>query len=131
MILSTHILPEVSMTCERVIIINNGKIVAVDSPQNLTRQLSGGQKIDVELAGPMDLLPRVINTVPMVRMEGPPRRASIGIYRLELASEGQEEVRHLISRKLIEAGFEVYGLQSEGMTLEEVFLKLTTEEVTE
>jgi ABC-2 type transport system ATP-binding protein len=129
-ILSTHILPEVSMTCERVIIINNGKIVAVDSPTNLTKQLSGGQRIDVEVAGPLEMLPQVINTVPMVKMESPPERIN-GIHRLTLASEGQEEVRHLISRKLIEAGFEVYGLRSEGMTLEQVFLKLTTEEVTE
>jgi hypothetical protein len=66
----------------------------------------------------------------MVKMESPPESIN-GIHRLTLASEGHEEVRHLISRKLIEAGFEVYGLQSEGMTLEEVFLKLTTEEVTE
>jgi ABC-2 type transport system ATP-binding protein len=129
-ILSTHILPEVSMTCERVTIINNGKIVAVDTPQNLTQQLSGGQKIEVEIAGPLEILPQVINTVPMVKMEGPPKKAN-EIHRLTLSSEGQDEVRHLIARRLIEAGFEVYGLRSEGMTLEQVFLKLTTEEVTE
>ncbi|MGW8180083.1 MAG: ABC transporter ATP-binding protein [bacterium] len=129
-ILSTHILPEVSMTCERVIIINNGKIVAVDSPSNLTSQLSGGQIINVEVAGPMESLAQVINTIPMVRMENPPESTN-GIQRLTLVSEGQEEVRHLIARRLIEAGFEVFGLRSEGMTLEEVFLKLTTEEVTE
>jgi len=68
-ILSTHILPEVSMTCERVIIINNGKIVAVDSPSNLTRQLSGGQRIDLEVSGPMDRLPQVLNRMPIVRIE--------------------------------------------------------------
>jgi len=129
-ILSTHILPEVSMTCERVIIINNGKIVAVDSPENLTRQLSGGQKVEVEVAGPMERLPQVINTIPLVKMESLPEAVN-GTYRLTLSSEGQEEIRHLISRRLIEAGFEVYGLQMEEMTLEEVFLKLTTEEETE
>jgi ABC-2 type transport system ATP-binding protein len=118
------------MTCERVIIINNGKIVAVDSPENLTRQLSGGQKIEVEVAGPMERLPQVVNTIPLVKMESLPEAVN-GTYRLTLSSEGQEEIRHLISRRLIEAGFEVYGLQMEGMTLEEVFLKLTTEEETE
>jgi ABC-2 type transport system ATP-binding protein len=126
-ILSTHILPEVSMTCERVIIINNGKIVAVDTPENLTRQLSGGQRIELELSGPIERLPQVINTVPMVRMEGSPKTVN-GTHRLRLTTEGQDEVRHLISRKFIEAGFELYSLQSEGMTLEEVFLKLTTTE---
>ena len=49
------------MTCERVIIINNGKIVAVDSPENLTRQLSGGQRIEVKVSGPMEQLLQVIN----------------------------------------------------------------------
>ena len=48
-ILSTHILPEVSMTCDRVVIINKGKIAAVDTPQNLTTQLKGGQRIRVEV----------------------------------------------------------------------------------
>ena len=47
-ILSTHILPEVSMTCDRVVIINKGKIAAVDTPQNLTSQLKGGQRIHIE-----------------------------------------------------------------------------------
>ncbi|HTO56011.1 MAG TPA: ABC transporter ATP-binding protein, partial [Myxococcota bacterium] len=51
-ILSTHILPEVSMTCDRVVIINKGKIAAVDTPQNLTTQLKGAQKIHVEAQAP-------------------------------------------------------------------------------
>ena len=129
-ILSTHILPEVSMTCERVIIINSGKIVAVDTPENLTRQLSGGQKIEVDVSGPMERLAQVVNTVPMVRMDAPPEIVN-GAHRVVLISEGQEEIRHLLARRLIEAGFDIFRLQSEGMTLEEVFLKLTTEEETE
>ena len=51
-ILSTHILPEVSMTCDRVVIINKGKIAAVDTPQNLTAQLKGGQKIQINVRAP-------------------------------------------------------------------------------
>src|SRR6202040_1544635 len=51
-ILSTHILPEVSMTCDRVVIINKGKIAAVDTPQNLTTQLKGGQKIQIDVRAP-------------------------------------------------------------------------------
>ena len=51
-ILSTHILPEVSMTCDRVVIINKGKIAAVDTPQNLTTQLKGGQRIQLEVQAP-------------------------------------------------------------------------------
>ena len=51
-ILSTHILPEVSMTCDRVVIINKGKIAAVDTPQNLTSQIKSGQKIRLEVQAP-------------------------------------------------------------------------------
>jgi ABC-2 type transport system ATP-binding protein len=68
-ILSTHILPEVSMTCGRVIIINEGKIVAVDTHENLTRQLSGGQRIKLEVAGRVDQLSTLV-------MESRPLEAS-------------------------------------------------------
>src|ERR1700680_4909348 len=63
-ILSTHILPEVSMTCDRVVIINKGKIAAVDTPQNLTSQLKGGQKIRVEVQAPEKALRDALTQVP-------------------------------------------------------------------
>ena len=63
-ILSTHILPEVSMTCDRVVIINKGKIAAVDTPQNLTSQLKGGQKIRVEVQAPEKELRDALAQIP-------------------------------------------------------------------
>ena len=63
-ILSTHILPEVSMTCDRVVIINKGKIAAVDTPQNLTTQLKGGQKIRVEVQAPEKPLQELLMQIP-------------------------------------------------------------------
>ena len=72
-ILSTHILPEVSMTCDRVVIINKGKIVAVDTPQNLTSQLKGGQKIRVEAQAPEKPLQELLVHIPgagRVQLEG-------------------------------------------------------------
>src|SRR6202522_2871134 len=63
-ILSTHILPEVSMTCDRVVIINKGKIAAVDTPQNLTSQLKGGLKIQVEVQAPDKALQDLLVHVP-------------------------------------------------------------------
>jgi ABC-2 type transport system ATP-binding protein len=123
-ILSTHILPEVSMTCERVIIINNGRIVAVDTPQNLTNQLSGGQRIEVEVSGPLERLEGVLQRLPQVRFWRPPKMVN-GNHRLFFESEAPQEVRHLVARCLIESGFDVYQLREEKMTLEEVFLELT------
>ena len=75
-ILSTHILPEVSMTCDRVVIINKGKIAAVDTPQNLTTQLKGGQKIRVEVQAPEKELRDALAQIPgatRVQVEQIPR----------------------------------------------------------
>lgn len=126
-ILSTHILPEVSMTCERVIIINNGRIAAVDTPQNLTRQLRGGERIEIELAGVVEQLPDLLAGFPQIK------NISIlepeqGRHRLVIDVEGKEEIRNQIARKVVESGLELYQLKAQVMTLEEIFLELTTEE---
>lgn len=126
-ILCTHILPEVSMTCERVIIINNGRIVAVDTPQNLTNQLRGGERIELEVAGEVDRLPLLLATIPQVRnvsLGG----SQNGRHQVFVDTEGREDVRNLVARKVIESGMDLYQLKAQGMTLEEIFLKLTTEE---
>ena len=126
-ILSTHILPEVSMTCERIIIINHGKIVAVDSPQNLTAQLSGGPWIQLEVEGITEELPALLEAIPQVK--------SVVVGRLEgdhhsvsVETKGADDIRHLIARKVIDSGLELFELREQSMTLEEVFVKLTTEE---
>lgn len=126
-ILSTHILPEVSMTCERVIIINNGKIVAVDTPQNLTSQLRGGERIELEVAGAADRLPTLLRQIPQVTSVSVGETQN-GHTPVTVDTEGKDDIRHLIVRKLIESGFDLYQLKAQTMTLEEIFLKLTTEE---
>ncbi|MFB3904253.1 MAG: ATP-binding cassette domain-containing protein [Acidobacteriota bacterium] len=128
-ILSTHILPEVSMTCQRVVIINKGRIVAVDTPENLTTQLRGGERIELEVRGPVDMLPGALGTIPNIKnvLVGTPQSQD-GHHRISVDVEGKEDVRHLIARKVLDSGFELYGLKSQTMTLEEIFLQLTTEE---
>ncbi|UCF35866.1 MAG: ABC transporter ATP-binding protein [Acidobacteriota bacterium] len=129
-ILSTHILPEVSMTCERVIIINNGKIVAVDTPQNLTHQLAGGTRVEVEVSGPMEQLSNVLTRIEGVGHYGT-SAASGDRFSLSIEAEDHKEIRPAIARELVKNGFDVYSIRMEAITLEEVFLKLTTEEETE
>ncbi len=126
-ILSTHILPEVSMTCGRVIIINEGKIVAVDTPENLTRQLSGGQRIKLEVAGRVDQLSTLLGGVNGVQTVGSLEEAD-GRIRVWVESAAGTEIRHLLARTLVESGFELYQIHAEGRTLEEVFKELTTKE---
>jgi len=126
-ILSTHILPEVSMTCGRVVIINEGEIAAVDTPENLTRQLSGGQRIEIEVAGRADQLSTLLGQVSGVQTVGPLEEAD-GRIRAWVESAAGTEIRHLLARTLVESGFELYQIHAEGRTLEEVFKELTTKE---
>ncbi len=125
-ILSTHILPEASMTCERVVIINRGRIAAIDTPENLTYQLKGGDRIEVEVSGPVETFNDLLGNVPGIQritLEKSTENRS----KFSIESKG-EEIRHLVARKLVENGFNLYQIRSESMTLEEVFLTLTTEE---
>ena len=126
-ILSTHILSEVSMTCERVIIIDKGEIVAMDTPENLTRQAAGEQRLELEVVGPVENLTSLLREIPSVKnvITNPPEDE---YQRIFVEVEKGEEVRHLVARKVVDAGFELYGLKAHSMTLEEVFVNLTADE---
>src|SRR5439155_20597566 len=65
-ILSTHILPEVSVTCERVIIINRGKVAAIDTPENLQRRMKGSDSIEIEVRGPAEAIKAALQAMPQV-----------------------------------------------------------------
>ena len=127
LILSTHILPEVSMTCDRVIIISNGQIVAIDTPQNLISQMRGGERITLEVAGSVEGLPSLLHEIPQVQ-KVVISEATNGHHPITVEADGQTEIRHLVSQKVIQAGLELYQLKTEAVSLEDVFLKLTTEE---
>ena len=127
-ILSTHILPEVSMTCQRVVIISDGKIVAVDTPENLTRQQQGAAHIymeargsDVEVQQRLHQIEGVLSVVSRPLGEG-----EASSYRIE--TELKQDVRGRIARSIIEGGFELLEFRSLQLSLEEVFTQLTTQE---
>lgn len=127
LILSTHILPEVSMTCDRVIIIKGGEIVAIDTPQNLISQMQGGQRIELEVAGSVQGLPSLLQEIPQVQSVVI-AEAQNGHHPVTVEADGQAEIRHLVSQKVLQAGLELYQLKTEAVSLEDVFLELTTEE---
>lgn len=126
-ILSTHILPEVSVTCQRVIIINNGRIVAVDTPENLTRQLRGVERIELTLGGRLYGVTELLSQAPRVVgvTLGEARDGRLSVF---VEAQGGQDIRHILARNVVEAGLELYELKTQTMTLEEIFLKLTTEE---
>jgi ABC-2 type transport system ATP-binding protein len=127
-ILSTHILPEVSMTCDRVVIINKGKIAAVDTPANLTSQLKGGQKIRVQVQAPEGPLKQMLAQIPGAnRVQVEPARASGPVTATIETAQG-EDIRNVIAAKIVEKGWPLYELHGVSLSLEDIFLELTTDD---
>ncbi len=126
-ILSTHILPEVSQTCHRVVIINKGRIVAIDTPDNLTARLRGTEtmflQVDASGANPTDALNVVpgVTQVRVAEMRGP-------VAALEVESETGRDVRRELAAAVVSRGWGLLELRPMRMSLEEVFLHLTTED---
>ncbi len=124
-ILSTHILPEVSMTCSRVIIINEGRLVAQDTPENLTRQMQGSERIQLEVRGPTDEVRKRLQALPNVRSVSVVA-GSNGRFEVECAAG--RDVREEVARSIVQAGWGLLELRATAMSLEEVFIKLITHE---
>jgi ABC-2 type transport system ATP-binding protein len=125
-ILSTHILPEVAQTCQRVVIINKGKLVAVDTPENLTHQLKGAATLYVQVDGDPNAAD-ALRGVPGVRsVKVADRHASLIGYEIE--AEAQRDVRRDVARAIVDRGWGLLELRPMRMSLEEIFLQLTTEE---
>jgi len=127
-ILSTHILPEVSMTCDRVVIINHGKIVAVDTPENLTLQLKGGERIRIVAQAPEQQLRDVLQKIPGAqRVQIESMGSSDRMVATVEASQGQD-LRSQIAAKIVGQGWPLYELRGQNLSLEDIFLQLTTED---
>jgi ABC-2 type transport system ATP-binding protein len=126
-ILSTHILPEASMVCSRVLIIHQGQIVAGDTPENLTARLSQSARIQVQVEGPVDAVAAEIRRIPGIQaLEQKITGDGIGTFVVE--SGRDRDIRRDLSRALVEKGWGLLELRPLGMTLEDIFLKLVTEE---
>ncbi len=126
-ILSTHILPEVSQTCQRVVIINKGKVVAVDTPDNLTARLRGSETLYVQVDAAGADASAALRRIPGVTRvaESDRRGASIGY---EVESEHGQDIRRELARSVVSSGWGLLELRPMRMSLEEIFLSLTTEE---
>ena len=129
-ILSTHILPEVSMTCGRVVIINKGRVVAEDTPDNLTRRLQGAGALRVEARGDEAALAALLRGVPGV-LSVHARGGHDGAVVLDVEQEKGRDVRADVAAAVVGQGHALLGLQQMGMSLEDIFLSLTTTDAAE
>jgi ABC-2 type transport system ATP-binding protein len=126
-ILSTHILPEVSQTCQRVVIINRGKVVAVDTPDNLTSRLRGSEtmylQVDAAGADAESILQRVSGVTRVAVADT--KQQVIGY---EVDSEAGRDVRRELAAAVVSRGWGLLEMRPMRMSLEEIFLHVTTEE---
>ena len=128
-VLSSHILPEVSMICERVLIIHEGHIVAADTPNNLAQHLRGVEQLEVEIGGPPSEVMAALRGIEGATEVTHHPRPGINAYRVQFR-EGAD-LRDEISRTVINRGWSLLSMQVNSMSLEEIFLRLTTTETDE
>ncbi|MBI2847248.1 MAG: ATP-binding cassette domain-containing protein [Chloroflexi bacterium] len=128
-ILSSHILPEVNMVCERVIIINEGRVVAVDRPENLSAALKGSEQIQMEVRGAIKEIVASLRELKGVQDVTWESAGENNIFTVDCSpgSDLREEIAHLIVGK----GWGLINLQTKRMSLEDIFLKLTMKEESE
>ena len=129
-ILSTHILPEVSQTCGRVVIINKGRVVAVDTPENLTSRLRGSETMFVQVDAPAasDVRTALLGVPGVTEVSLAETRGNLASY--EVNSGSGRDVRRELASAVVSSGWGLLELRPLRMSLEEIFLHLTTEDTT-
>jgi len=123
-ILSTHILPEVSMTCDRVIIIYEGRLLALDTPANLVQRIQKIPRLYLEADGPAEDIAAALNRIDGVRTVNPAHNKSISATAFTLETEPDAPVVNELARCVYENGWTLRALGPDSMTLEEIFIQL-------
>lgn len=124
-LLSTHILPEVEAVCGRVIIIDDGRIVAMDTPENLTHRVKGLARLTLEVRGPGDDIRNTLEGLPgVIRVN----RSGNGISTFSLEMERGKDLREEIFKTIVANNWILREMKSEAITLEEIFVHITTRE---
>ena len=122
-LLSTHILSEAQQICDRVLIINKGRIVAEDTPENLQARLTGSERVALVVRGETDELPKIVSKVKGVQHVEPKLDGSV-----EFQFAPGQDVRPEVARTVIKSGYDLLEMRPVGMSLEEIFLELTRED---
>jgi ABC-2 type transport system ATP-binding protein len=126
-VLSTHILPEVSQTCQRVVIISKGRVVAVDTPDNLTARLQGSQTMFLQVAGPDADVQATLSALPGITRVATASGRD-GTLDIEVDGEPGRDVRRDLAAAIVGRGWGLLELRPMRLSLEDIFLSLTTDE---
>lgn len=126
-VLSTHILPEVAQTCQKVVIISKGKVVATDSPEALTERLRGAMTLFVQAQGPADDIQRALQSISgIVRVTTSESRGDVAGFDVD--SEKGADVRREVAAAIVRGGWGLLEMRPMRMSLEDIFLSLTTQD---
>lgn len=126
-ILSSHILPEVQAVCDRVIVINNGKLVADDTPDRLSKQLSTDHRLILRVDGPRRDTYNILTKINGVANVDDLGEKEKGTFDFIVEAEKGVDLRRTIFTRLAERGYPILSMRSSEMTLEDIFLQLTEE----
>jgi len=124
-ILSSHILPEVQAVCDRIIVINKGRLVADDTPDNLSRNLSSDHKLRILVEGPDGEVKRLLEKIPGMISVLLLNEREKGVWEYDVEAEPGIDLRREIFKRLAERQWPILGMRSSEMTLEDIFLQLT------
>ena len=127
-ILSSHILPEVSAVCERVIIINKGKIVASDTPENLSKGLGDSSRLALRVAAQEKQVIKVISELQGVKYVEAQESRERDTVDIIVEAEGNIDIRRSLFNALSKASYPILMMKSMDLTLEDIFLQVTTQE---
>jgi len=127
-ILSTHILPEVSMTCSRVVIINNGRLIAMDTPEGLTNQMKGAERIALTVDGPKEAVQEKLQGIDGVTKVQAERGGDGRPVDFTVECKLQTDLRRLLAQTVVSQGWGLLELRGVSMSLEDVFINLVTQE---
>ena len=125
-ILSTHILPEVNMLCDKVIIINQGKVVAQDSVKNLTRELTKTQMTYLTVNGPLREVKERMKSVEGVLVVESKPTDDENVVNYIVHAQLDRDIRELLAKCIVDGGYGLLELKSHSLSLEDIFLQLTT-----
>lgn len=128
-ILSSHILSEVQMTCDRVIVINKGKLVADDTPDNLSHSMSTDHKLLIRVAGPKDEISKLLAKIPgMQEVSFVGERENGQAFDFSLEADKGLDIRREVFKRLAERDWTLLGMRSTELSLEDIFLQLTADD---
>ena len=128
-LLSTHILPEVEMVCDRIMIIDKGKIVAMDTPANLMKQLKSSSNVILEIRGDGERIKSSLSGLDGVRSVTWKEKGDANEFHVEGA--GEEDIREDIFKCIVKDNYVLREMKRQPVTLEEVFHQITTKETEE